>query len=66
MAAAIPTRLTRSLPAPLAVALALRLLFSLVYWVGQPLTHDEQEYLGLGRQPGGGPGIRIRRAGQRR
>ena len=57
MAAGIPTRLTRTLGAPLAVALALRLLFSLVYWVGQPLTHDEQEYLGLGQSLAAGRGF---------
>ena len=27
--------------------LAMRLAFSLGYWVGKPLTHDEREYLAL-------------------
>lgn len=29
------------------VGLALRVAFSLVYWIDKPLTHDEQEYLAL-------------------
>jgi 4-amino-4-deoxy-L-arabinose transferase-like glycosyltransferase len=32
-----------------AVGLILRLAFGLLYWVDQPLTHDEQEYLALAR-----------------
>ena len=32
--------------------LALRLAFALLYWVDQPLTHDEREYLALGAQRG--------------
>jgi len=32
-----------------AVGLVLRLAFSLFYWVGQPLTRDEHEYLSLAR-----------------
>src|SRR5262245_106553 len=32
-----------------AVGLVLRLTFALFYWVAQPLTHDEQEYLALAR-----------------
>lgn len=31
----------------LVLALALRLLFSLAYWTGKPLTQDEREYLAL-------------------
>ena len=57
MAPGLTTRLPRTLTAPLAVALALRLLFSLVYWVNQPLTHDEHEYLGLGQSLAAGRGF---------
>jgi hypothetical protein len=32
-----------------ALGLALRLAFALLYWVHQPLTHDEREYLALAR-----------------
>jgi hypothetical protein len=32
-----------------AAGLALRLAFGLVYWVGQPLTQDERDYLALAR-----------------
>jgi len=38
--------------------LALRLLFALVYWTNQPLTHDEREYLALGRAVARGEGFR--------
>ena len=41
----------------LGVALALRLGFALFYWVGQPLTHDEREYLALGRSVARGEGF---------
>jgi 4-amino-4-deoxy-L-arabinose transferase-like glycosyltransferase len=41
-AGAIPFRW---LAGALAVGLVLRLAFGLGYWVGKPLTHDEQEYL---------------------
>jgi hypothetical protein len=37
--------------------LALRLAFALFYWVGQPLTHDEREYLALGRSVARGEGF---------
>ena len=39
------------------VGLALRLLFGLGYWVGKPLTHDEREYLALGRSLAEGRGF---------
>jgi 4-amino-4-deoxy-L-arabinose transferase-like glycosyltransferase len=41
----------------LGVALALRLAFALFYWVDQPLTHDEREYLALGRSVARGDGF---------
>lgn len=37
--------------------LALRLAFALLYWVNQPLTHDEREYLALGRSVARGEGF---------
>jgi Dolichyl-phosphate-mannose-protein mannosyltransferase len=37
---------------------ALRVGFALVYWVDQPLTHDEREYLALGRSLARGDGFR--------
>jgi 4-amino-4-deoxy-L-arabinose transferase-like glycosyltransferase len=37
--------------------LALRLVFGLVYWTDQPLTHDEREYLALGRSVARGDGF---------
>jgi hypothetical protein len=40
-----------------AVALVIRLLFALGYWVGKPLTHDEQEYLQLARNVASGRGF---------
>jgi 4-amino-4-deoxy-L-arabinose transferase-like glycosyltransferase len=39
------------------VGLALRLAFSLGYWVDRPLTRDEQEYLSLARSLAGGHGF---------
>ena len=39
------------------VGLALRLAFALVYWVEQPLTHDEREYLALARSVARGDGF---------
>ncbi len=39
------------------VGLALRLAFGLGYWVGKPLTHDEREYLVLGRSLAEGRGF---------
>ena len=38
--------------------LALRLAFALLYWTGQPLTHDEREYLALARSLARGEGYR--------
>lgn len=40
-----------------ALALLLRLAFGLGYWVGKPLTHDEREYLILGRSVAEGRGF---------
>jgi len=39
------------------LGLALRLAFALLYWVDQPLTHDEREYLALGRSVARGDGF---------
>jgi hypothetical protein len=39
------------------LGLALRLGFALLYWVGQPLTHDEREYLALARSLARGDGF---------
>jgi 4-amino-4-deoxy-L-arabinose transferase-like glycosyltransferase len=41
--------LARSLAIAAILGLALRLLFALGYWTGQPLTRDEREYLALAR-----------------
>jgi hypothetical protein len=38
--------------------LALRAAFALLYWTGQPLTHDEREYLALARSLARGEGYR--------
>ena len=38
--------------------LAVRVAFALLYWVNQPLTHDEREYLALGRSIARGDGFR--------
>jgi 4-amino-4-deoxy-L-arabinose transferase-like glycosyltransferase len=40
-----------------ALGLALRLLFSLGYWIDQPLTRDEREYLSLARSLAAGRGF---------
>ena len=40
------------------LGLALRVVFALFYWVNQPLTHDEREYLALGRSVARGEGFR--------
>jgi 4-amino-4-deoxy-L-arabinose transferase-like glycosyltransferase len=40
-----------------AVGIAARLAFSLVYWVDKPLTHDEREYLLLARNVAEGRGF---------
>jgi hypothetical protein len=42
----------------LLAGLALRIAFALFYWVNQPLTHDEREYLALGRSVAHGEGFR--------
>ena len=47
----------RLILASAAVALLLRLAFGLLYWVDQPLTHDEQEYLALARGIRSGIGV---------
>lgn len=52
-----PRRARIALAAWIALALALRLAFALLYWVGQPLTHDEREYLALGRSVARGDGF---------
>jgi 4-amino-4-deoxy-L-arabinose transferase-like glycosyltransferase len=44
-------------PAFVLLGLALRLAFALVYWQQQPLTHDEREYLALGRSVARGDGF---------
>jgi 4-amino-4-deoxy-L-arabinose transferase-like glycosyltransferase len=48
----------RRVVAAAALALVLRLGFGLFYWTGQPLTHDEREYLALGRSIARGDGVR--------
>ena len=47
----------RWLAAALVAGFALRLAFGLVYWVGKPLTLDEQEYLLLAHNVAGGRGF---------
>jgi Dolichyl-phosphate-mannose-protein mannosyltransferase len=47
----------RLIVAAAALGLALRLAFALGYWVNQPLTHDEQEYLALARSLASGSGF---------
>jgi len=39
------------------LALVLRLGFALIYWQHEPLTHDEREYLALGRSVARGAGF---------
>jgi 4-amino-4-deoxy-L-arabinose transferase-like glycosyltransferase len=41
----------------IAAGVALRLAFALGYWVDQPLTHDEREYLALARSVARGQGF---------
>jgi hypothetical protein len=41
----------------LVLAVALRLIFSLGYWTGKPLTHDEREYLALATSIADGRGF---------
>lgn len=45
------------LAAAVVLALALRLGFSLLYWQGKPLTHDEREYLALAANLAAGRGF---------
>jgi len=53
------TRLaSRWVVACVVAGLALRLAFALLYWVNQPLTHDEREYLALARSVARGEGFR--------
>jgi 4-amino-4-deoxy-L-arabinose transferase-like glycosyltransferase len=52
-----PLRARRWLAAAVAVGLALRLAFAFGYWVGKPLTLDEQEYLILARSLAEGRGL---------
>jgi hypothetical protein len=40
-----------------ATGLLLRLAFAFLYWVDQPLTHDEREYLALARSIARGDGF---------
>jgi hypothetical protein len=47
----------RWIVAAIAAGFALRLAFALGYWVGQPLTHDEREYLALARSIARGDGV---------
>ena len=48
---------TRVVPAMVVLGLVLRLAFALLYWQQQPLTHDEREYLALGRSVARGEGF---------
>ena len=43
--------------AAVVLGFALRLAFALAYWQQQPLTHDEREYLALGRSVARGDGF---------
>jgi hypothetical protein len=52
-----PRAARRWLAAAVVAGLALRLAFALVYWVGQPLTRDEREYLSLARSLAAGRGF---------
>lgn len=56
MPAAAP-RAWRMIALAALVALALRLVFGLTYWVGKPLTHDEREYLALAGSLAAGRGF---------
>src|SRR4030095_9296106 len=47
----------RLIVAAAAIGLILRLAFGLMYWVNQPLTHDEHEYLALARGLASGAGF---------
>jgi hypothetical protein len=50
-------RESRAVILALGAALALRLAFGFGYWVDKPLTHDEHEYLELGRNLAAGRGF---------
>jgi 4-amino-4-deoxy-L-arabinose transferase-like glycosyltransferase len=50
-------RVSRAVAAAVAVGLVVRLLFAFGYWVGKPLTHDEQEYLQLAVNVAAGRGF---------
>ncbi len=52
------TRTNRWIVACVLAGLAFRVAFALFYWVGQPLTHDEREYLALARSVARGEGFR--------
>jgi len=47
----------KGLAAAVAAGLVLRLVFSLCYWTGEPLTRDEREYLSLARSLAAGRGL---------
>jgi Dolichyl-phosphate-mannose-protein mannosyltransferase len=51
------TSTRRWIVACVAAGLLLRLAFGLFYWTGKPLTHDEREYLALGRSVARGDGF---------
>lgn len=55
----------RSLAAAVLAALALRLLFALVYWVDKPLTVDQVEYLWLADRLADGHGLTFPEGEQR-
>jgi 4-amino-4-deoxy-L-arabinose transferase-like glycosyltransferase len=50
-------RARRLIVAAATLGLMLRLAFGLAYWINQPLTHDEQEYLALARSLRSGSGF---------
>jgi len=50
-------RTTRTILLFVVIGLLLRTGFALFYWVGQPLTHDEREYLALARSVARGDGF---------
>jgi hypothetical protein len=51
------TRWRRWVIGCVAAGFLLRLTFALAYWTGQPLTHDEREYLALARSVARGEGF---------
>jgi 4-amino-4-deoxy-L-arabinose transferase-like glycosyltransferase len=55
--AAAETRAWRLIAAASVIAVIVRLVFGLTYWVGKPLTHDEREYLALARSLSEGRGF---------